>query len=139
MKETGIYGGSFNPIHKGHVQLAETICQEGWVDEVWFLVSPQNPFKQDATDLMDEQVRLSLAQIAVRNHPRLKACDFEFSLPRPSSLNSAFPARLIQPIRLLLCVKLTPDGGSLSSSEPTIGRLSLYGSRLKKSCSIIVS
>ena len=125
MKETGIYGGSFNPIHKGHVQLAETICQEGWVDEVWFLVSPQNPFKQDATDLMDEQVRLSLAQIA----PGSKLV----------TLNSAFPARLIQPIRLLLCVKLTPDGGSLSSSEPTIGRLSLYGSRLKKSCSIIVS
>ena len=65
MKETGIYGGSFNPIHKGHVQLAETICQEGWVDEVWFLVSPQNPFKQDATDLMDEQVRLSLASAFV--------------------------------------------------------------------------
>ena len=100
MKETGIYGGSFNPIHKGHVQLAETICQEGWVDEVWFLVSPQNPFKQDATDLMDEQVRLSLAQIAVRNHPRLKACDFEFSLPRPSytahtlaALRKAYPGR----------------------------------------------
>ena len=100
MKETGIYGGSFNPIHKGHVQLAETICQEGWVDEVWFLVSPQNPFKQDATDLMDEQVRLSLAQIAVRNHPRLKACDFEFSLPRPSytahtlaALRKAYPER----------------------------------------------
>lgn len=100
MKETGIYGGSFNPIHKGHVQLAETICQEGLVDEVWFLVSPQNPFKQDATDLMDEHVRLSLAQIAVKGHPRLKACDFEFSLPRPSytahtlaALREAYPER----------------------------------------------
>ena len=100
MKETGIYGGSFNPIHKGHVQLADTICQEGWVDEVWFLVSPQNPFKQEATDLIDEHARLSLAQLAVEGHPRLKACDFEFHLPRPSytahtlaALREAYPER----------------------------------------------
>lgn len=100
MKETGIYGGSFNPIHKGHVQLADTICQEGWVDEVWFLVSPQNPFKQEATDLIDEHARLSLAQLAVEGHPRLKACDFEFHLPRPSytahtlaALRETYPER----------------------------------------------
>lgn len=69
MTETGIYGGSFNPIHKGHTALAERLCETGWLDEVWFLVSPRNPFKETATDLLDENVRLALARLAVRHHP----------------------------------------------------------------------
>ncbi len=84
MIKTGIYGGSFNPIHNGHIQLAEWLCQHGGLDELWFLVSPQNPLKQADTDLLPEKDRLALAQLAVKSHPRLKVSDFEFNLPRPS-------------------------------------------------------
>lgn len=100
MIETGLYGGSFNPIHNGHVRLAEYLCQQGQVDEVWFLVSPQNPFKQSSPDLLPEQQRLELTRLAVEGHPHLKACDFEFHLPRPSymvrtlaSIRKAYPER----------------------------------------------
>lgn len=79
----GIFGGTFNPIHLGHTALASYICNLGLVDEVWLMVSPQNPFKQDH-QLLDEAVRLRLATLAVRDFPRLRASDFEFHLPRPS-------------------------------------------------------
>ena len=51
MTETGIYGGSFNPIHRGHVELAERLCRDEGLDELWFMVSPQNPFKKSSPDL----------------------------------------------------------------------------------------
>ncbi len=100
MTLTGIYGGSFNPIHKGHVQLAEALCHKGVVNEIWFLVSPRNPFKQASKDLLDEHDRLSLARLATAGHPQLHVSDFEFSLPRPSytvdtlaALRKAYPDR----------------------------------------------
>lgn len=83
MKRIGIFGGSFNPIHLGHTALAAYICEQGLVDEVWLMVSPQNPLKQDLT-LLDENERLAMARLAVAPYPMLKACDFEFTLPRPS-------------------------------------------------------
>ena len=52
MKKVGIFGGSFNPIHTGHIALAKSLCEKAGLDEVWFMVSPQNPFKQAATDLL---------------------------------------------------------------------------------------
>ena len=67
MIRTGIYGGSFNPIHRGHIELAEFICRNKYVDELWFLVSPQNPFKEKATDLLDDHRRLELARIATES------------------------------------------------------------------------
>ena len=79
----GIFGGSFNPIHLGHTALAAYICGQGLVDEVWLMVSPQNPLKQDLT-LLDENERLAMARLAVAPYPMLRACDFEFTLPRPS-------------------------------------------------------
>lgn len=79
----GIFGGSFNPIHIGHLALANYLCEFGYVDEVWFLISPQNPFKQDKK-LLDDRLRLELAQAAVAGYPRFRASDFEFRLPRPS-------------------------------------------------------
>ena len=79
----GIFGGTFNPVHLGHTALASYICNLGLVDEVWLMVSPQNPFKQDH-QLLDEAVRLRLATLAVQDFPRLRASDFEFHLPRPS-------------------------------------------------------
>lgn len=93
----GIFGGSFNPIHLGHTALAAYICEQGLVDEVWLMVSPQNPLKRDLT-LLDENERLAMARLAVAPYPMLKACDFEFNLPRPSytyhtlqALREAYP------------------------------------------------
>ena len=83
MTRTGIFGGSFNPVHKGHTALAAYICEQGWVDEVWMMVSPQNPLKRNL-ELLDEEQRLHMVQLAVASYPMLKACDFEFHLPRPS-------------------------------------------------------
>ena len=97
MKRIGIFGGSFNPIHLGHTALAAYICEQGMVDEVWLMVSPQNPLKLDLT-LLDEQERLTMARLAVAPYPTLRACDFEFTLPRPSytyhtlqALREAYP------------------------------------------------
>lgn len=82
-KRTGIYGGSFNPIHKGHVSLAKALADSGLVDEMWLMVSPQNPFKADA-HLLDDEERLHLARLAVCDVPGVEVCDREFFLPRPS-------------------------------------------------------
>ena len=79
----GLFGGSFNPIHNGHVRLAKALLQEAGLDEVWFMVSPQNPFKQNQ-QLLDDNKRFRLVQIALKDEPHLKACDFEFNLSKPS-------------------------------------------------------
>lgn len=79
----GIYGGSFNPIHNAHIALAATICQEAGLDEVWFLVSPQNPLKSNAM-LLDENLRYDLVRKALSGMPQLVASDYEFHLERPS-------------------------------------------------------
>ena len=79
----GLFGGSFNPIHNGHVRLAKSLLQEAALDEVWFLVSPQNPFKQNQ-QLLDDDKRLQLVRLALKEEPQLMASDFEFHLPKPS-------------------------------------------------------
>ena len=81
--KTGIYGGSFNPIHNGHIALARHLLQEAELDEIWFVVSPQNPFKVQQQLLADDK-RLRLVRKALAPYPQLVASDFEFSLPRPS-------------------------------------------------------
>ena len=84
MRRIGIFGGSFNPIHLGHLAVAQRVVDQGLVDEVWLMVSPQNPLKQAATDLAPEQDRLALARQAVEDFPHIVAADFEMQLPRPS-------------------------------------------------------
>jgi nicotinate-nucleotide adenylyltransferase len=84
MQRIGIFGGSFNPIHLGHLAVARKVIEQGLVDEVWLMVSPQNPLKQAATDLIPEQDRLALARQAVEDCPRILASDFEMQLPLPS-------------------------------------------------------
>jgi nicotinate-nucleotide adenylyltransferase len=79
----GLYFGSFNPIHVGHLIIANHILNESAVEKIWFVVSPQNPFKESA-NLMNEYDRLHLVQKAIEEDPRLKASDIEFSLPKPS-------------------------------------------------------
>lgn len=83
MKKIGIFGGSFNPIHNGHVSLARRLLREAGLDEVWLVVSPHNPLKPQG-DLLDEQKRLQLVRLALENEPGLVASDCEFALPRPS-------------------------------------------------------
>lgn len=91
MIRTAIYGGSFNPIHTGHTQLGEWLCQQGIVDELWFMVSPQNPLKQGAT-LQNDEMRLQLARLAVEENDHLHVSDFEMQLPRPSYMVNTLQA-----------------------------------------------
>ena len=79
----GIYGGSFNPVHFGHVGLAKWVIENTDLDELWLLVSPNNPLKS-AKILAPEQQRLEGVRQAIKDIPGLVASDFEFSLPRPS-------------------------------------------------------
>lgn len=81
--KVGLYFGSFNPIHIGHLIIANHIANNSEVDEIWFVVSPQNPFKESST-LLNEQHRYSLVKIAVEEEKRLKASNVEFSMPKPS-------------------------------------------------------
>ena len=83
MAKIGIYGGSFNPVHFGHVGVAKWIIENTDLDEVWLLVSPNNPLKP-AGMLAPEQERLDAVCNAIKDIPGLVASDFEFSLPRPS-------------------------------------------------------
>jgi len=79
----GLYFGSFNPIHVGHLIIANHILNETRLEKVWLVVSPQNPFKQSA-GLLNEYQRLHLARLATEEDPRIKASDIEFALPKPS-------------------------------------------------------
>lgn len=81
--KTGIFSGSFNPIHIGHLALANWLCEFAALDELWFVVSPHNPLKSRGT-LMDDDTRLRLVEAAVEGYPKFRASDIEFSLPRPS-------------------------------------------------------
>lgn len=79
----GLYFGSFNPIHIGHLLVATHIREKAQLDEIWFIVSPQNPFKINS-ELADEKHRLQMVNIAIENINYFKAIDIEFNLPKPS-------------------------------------------------------
>lgn len=79
----GLYSGSFNPIHHGHVMLANYLVEFSDLDELWFVVSPQNPLKRKA-ELMKDEDRLRMVKLAIGDDPRMKASDIEFSMPQPS-------------------------------------------------------
>lgn len=83
MKKIGLFFGSFNPIHIGHLILANYILEHSDMDELWFVVSPQNPFKEKKSLLKDHN-RLDMVQLAVKNYPKMRASNVEFSLPQPS-------------------------------------------------------
>lgn len=81
--KTGIFGGSFNPIHIGHLALANYLCEFCGLEEIWFMISPQNPLKKQK-ELLEDEKRLELVQTAVAGYDKFHASDFEFRLPRPS-------------------------------------------------------
>lgn len=83
MVKTGIFGGSFNPIHNGHISLARQLKEMAGLDEVWLMVSPQNPMKQQ-TNLLSDEARLQMARLALKNEPGIIASDYEMHLPKPS-------------------------------------------------------
>ena len=82
-KRTGLFGGSFNPIHNGHISLAQQLKEQAGLDEVWLMVSPQNPLKQ-ASDLLNDEQRLKMARLAVEHVEGIVVSDYEMHLPKPS-------------------------------------------------------
>lgn len=99
MTRTGLLGGSFNPPHRGHVELARQMLRQGLADEVWLMVTPQNPLKRQQ-NLLDECLRLELTREALRGERDIVASDFELGLERPSytwrtlqALDAAYPNR----------------------------------------------
>lgn len=82
-KKIGLFFGSFNPIHIGHLILANYILEHSDMQELWFVVSPQNPFKEKKSLLKDHN-RLDMVQLATKNYPKMRASNVEFSLPTPS-------------------------------------------------------
>jgi nicotinate-nucleotide adenylyltransferase len=81
--KVGLYFGSFNPIHVGHLIIVNHILNETDLQKIWFVVSPLNPFKS-SDSLLNEYDRLHLVRMAIEDDPRLKVSDIEFSLPKPS-------------------------------------------------------
>ena len=81
--KVGLYFGSFNPVHIGHLIIASHLAHTTDLEQVWFVVSPQNPFKKSA-GLLNEYQRLHLINIAIEGEKCLKASNIEFSLPKPS-------------------------------------------------------
>lgn len=82
-KKIGLYFGSFNPIHIGHLILANYLVEHSELDEVWFVVTPQNPFK-DKKSLLDNAARLEMVSLSLGEYDRLKPCDIEFHLSQPN-------------------------------------------------------
>ena len=81
-RKTGIYSGSFNPVHIGHLALANWLCEFTELDELWFLITPHNPLKEKE-ELMDDRLRYELVKKSIAGYPKFHASDFEFSLPFP--------------------------------------------------------
>jgi nicotinate-nucleotide adenylyltransferase len=81
--KVGLFFGSFNPIHHGHLIIANQAIVKKLVDQVWIIVTPQNPFKKK-NDLINEYNRLHLVKLAIEDCPSIKVSDVEFKLPRPS-------------------------------------------------------
>lgn len=79
----GLFFGSFNPVHSGHMIIANYIVEHSNLDQLWMVVTPHNPHKKRAT-LADDYDRLYLVNLAVEDHIKLQSCDIEFNMPKPS-------------------------------------------------------
>ena len=94
MKQIGLFFGSFNPIHLGHLLLANYLVEETALEEVWFVITPQSPFKQNKR-LLDNHHRLALVEEAIEGYPLLKVSTIEFELPAPQ-YTAVSVARLVE-------------------------------------------
>ena len=96
---TALLGGTFNPLHNGHLTIAQSVLDQHLADEVWMLITPCNPWKT-GQELLDDRIRYDMVASAVKDIPGIQASDFEFSLPKPSytantlrSLSASYPDR----------------------------------------------
>lgn len=80
----GVFGGSFNPVHNGHIALAREVVRQGLADRVMMVLSPQNPLKEHPEALVADEDRLAMLRLACKGVPELEASDIELSMPRPS-------------------------------------------------------
>lgn len=81
--KTGLFFGSFNPIHIGHMAIANYFVEFTDLDQLWFVVSPHNPLKEKKS-LLDDYARLEMVELAIDHDYRFKSCDIEFKMPKPS-------------------------------------------------------
>ena len=81
--KVGLFFGSFNPIHIGHLVIANHLVEYSDLDQVWFVVTPHNPFKKKST-LLDNYQRLEMVYRATKDYTKIKPCDIEFNLPKPN-------------------------------------------------------
>jgi nicotinate-nucleotide adenylyltransferase len=79
----GLYFGTFNPIHIGHLIIANHMAEYSGLDQIWMVVTPHNPLKKKET-LLDDYTRLNLVSLAIEDFPKIKASDIEFKLPQPN-------------------------------------------------------
>ncbi len=107
--KVALYFGSFNPIHNGHLIIASHAVQFTDIQEVWFVVSPQNPFKK-ANTLLNENHRLNLVRTAIEGENKIKASNVEFKLPKPSyTINTLAYLKEKYPVNEF-CILLGSDG-----------------------------
>lgn len=83
MSSIGLFFGSFDPVHNGHLAIARYLLDEGYCEKVWFIISPCNPWKEGRL-VLDEYKRLEIVQAAIAGDQRMQGCDIEFTMPRPS-------------------------------------------------------
>lgn len=97
--KVGIYSGSFNPVHQGHVALCDYLVQEGMVDEVWLIRSPLNPLKAASAQMLaPDEDRQRMLELAISGHEGLRLCTIEDTLPRPNyTINTLNALRLQYP------------------------------------------
>ena len=82
-KQIGLFFGSFNPIHIGHLIISNHLVEHSALDELWLVVTPQNPFKEKQS-LLNNHLRLEMIHLAIADYPKLRASDIEFHLPQPN-------------------------------------------------------